>query len=155
VHYVLVGERYSEKYENVTYEAEIIRRFASGPLAGRAHRLGRRNDIERLMNKADLLVHPARQEPLGRVLLEAAASGLPILATHVGGTPEIVEDGVSARLIPPNNAPALAEALIELYDDGEKRARFAAAARRRAEAEFSIERAAGELAAVWRELIGS
>jgi glycosyltransferase involved in cell wall biosynthesis len=155
VHYVLVGERNSAKDENIECERAVVARFAVGALAGRAHWLGRRADVATLMDEADLLVHPARQEPLGRVLLEAAASGLPIIATNVGGTPEILEDGVSARLITPNDAKSFANALAELHDDGELRSRYAAAARQRAEQQFSVERAAGEIAEIWRQLADS
>jgi glycosyltransferase involved in cell wall biosynthesis len=66
-----------------------------------------------------------------------------------------VGDGLSARLVAPNDAPSLARGLIELHDERATRDRFAAAARQRAEQVFSIERAAGELADVWHELAGS
>ena len=106
------------------------------------------------MNEFDLLIHHARQEPLGRVLLEAAASGVPIIATRVGGTAEILSDGESARLIPPDNPHALAEAILELHDQVDQRSRFIEAARRRVCSAFPIERAAGNLATVWAELAG-
>ena len=68
-------------------------------------------------------MHPARQEPLGRVLLEAAAAGVAVVATDVGGTPEIFPpDSESARLVPPDDAAALAAAMLELLDDEALRA---------------------------------
>ena len=63
------------------------------------------------MQAADLLVHAARQEPLGRVLLEAAACELPVMATDVGGTREIFGDGPSVVLVPPGDPGALADSL--------------------------------------------
>jgi len=152
IHCVIVGERNSSKRESIEFERKLVRRFADAGLSDRLHRLGYRNDVARLMNEADLLVHAAHQEPFGRVLLEAGASGLPVIATNVGGTPEIFEDGVSARLVPPGDARRLADAMDELIGDAELRSRFSAAARERIVSCFPIERAAEQLAALWRLL---
>jgi glycosyltransferase involved in cell wall biosynthesis len=148
LHVLLSGERYSDKPETVAYEQAVRERFAAA-MPGRAHFLGYRDDMPELMNAADLLVHPARQEPFGRVLLEAAACGLPIVATDVGGTAELLDDGRSARLVPPGDADALAGAVSELLDDAALRTRLGEAARRRVEAGFSAAAAAARLAAVW------
>jgi glycosyltransferase involved in cell wall biosynthesis len=102
------------------------------------------------MNEIDLLVHPAHQEPLGRVLLEAAAAGLPIVATDVGGTSEILSDGHSSRLIRPDDPKMLATAIEELIRDPEMRQRFAAAARAEIESRFPVQRAAEELRRLWK-----
>jgi glycosyltransferase involved in cell wall biosynthesis len=154
VHYVNIGERLSSKAESREFERAILARFNTSGLGNRLHLLGYRDDVSRLMNEVDLLVHPAHQEPLGRVLLEAAASGLPVVATAVGGTPEIFRDGESGRLVPPADPSALAAAMIEMHADDAKRKRYAAAARRRVEADFNATQAARELAEVWREVIG-
>lgn len=150
LHFLIVGERHSNKPESIEFERAIAGRFTAAGMAHRLHRLGRRDDVLRLMNEADLLVHPAQQEPLGRVLLEAAASGLPIVATRVGGTPEIVTDGVSARLVPPGDVGRLASAIGELYHSPEMCTRFANSARERVLSRFSIERAAEAQAGMWR-----
>ena len=105
------------------------------------------------MNEADLLVHPAKQEPLGRVLLEAAASGLPIVATNVGGTTEIVTDGTSARLVAPNNHVQLAGAVIGLATDKRLRDRLADAARQRVTSDFTPRAVADNLTKVWRQAL--
>jgi glycosyltransferase involved in cell wall biosynthesis len=93
-HYVFVGERNSAKEESVDFEQRLWATFESAGLADRLHRVGYRDDIPRILNEVDLLVHSAKQEPLGRVLLEAAASGVPILATDVGGTREILGNDI-------------------------------------------------------------
>lgn len=152
LHVVLAGERYSEKPETIEYERAVRERFAAA-MPGRAYFVGYRDDMPELMNAADLLVHPARQEPFGRVLLEAAASGLPIVATAVGGTAELLEDGVSARLVPAGDTGALAAAMSELLGDPGLRSQFATAARRRVEVEFSAGEAAERLAAVWESAL--
>ncbi len=89
VHLLFVGERHSQKEEAIEYEANC-RAMAKQLGEGRVHWLGRRDEIFLLMQQCDMLVHMAKQEPLGRVLLEAAATGLPILTTDVGGTREIL-----------------------------------------------------------------
>jgi glycosyltransferase involved in cell wall biosynthesis len=148
-YYLLIGERYSFKTESIAFERDIFRRFAEAGLESRLCRLGYRNDVDRLLSEINLLVHPAKQEPLGRVLLEAAAAGVPIIATNVGGTGEILRDGESARLIPPNDPRELAEAIVELSGDPQKRMWLAEQARRRVVEHFNIDRASDELESLW------
>jgi glycosyltransferase involved in cell wall biosynthesis len=120
--------------------------FIATPLKGKVHFLGRRNDVCRLLPELTLLVHAARQEPLGRVLLEAAAAGIAIVATNVGGTPEIFPPACgAARLVPPDDADSLAAAMLELLGDPALRGRLASAARRRAEEQFDIRTTVKEL----------
>lgn len=154
-HYLVVGKRYSAKAESVAFEENIAGRFAQAGLADRLHRLGCRDDVPRLMNEADLLVHAAKQEPLGRVLLEAAASGLPIVATDVGGTREIVEHDVSAHLVPANDPQSLAEAILACAHAPDLRQRLSASARRRVCASFNIDTAAARLADIWRGVLAT
>jgi len=80
---------------------------------------------------ADLLVLSSVHEGLGLVLLEAAAHALPAVATHVGGVPDVVEDGVTGVLVPPGSAEALARALDDLVRDPARRATLGAAAQAR------------------------
>ncbi len=89
VHWVIVGERHSTKPEAVEYCRRLEHLAGDAGLNGRVHFLGRRGDMPSVFGQLSLLVHAARQEPLGRILLEAAATGLPIVATRVGGTEEI------------------------------------------------------------------
>jgi glycosyltransferase involved in cell wall biosynthesis len=152
VHWLLVGERLSAKAESVEFERRIVQRFEQAGVGARLHRLGYRADMPRLMNEVDLLVHPAKQEPLGRVLLEALASGLPVVATDVGGTREILEEGVCGSLVPANDPQAVFAAVVELHDHPQLAAHFATAGRRRAETMFNVERAAENLAAVWNRI---
>ncbi|MFQ5734685.1 MAG: glycosyltransferase family 4 protein [Planctomycetaceae bacterium] len=153
VHYVVVGERNSAKRESVEFENALLRRCEEAGMADRFHLTGYRDDVPRLMNEAGLLVHPAHQEPFGRVLLEAAASGLAIIATSVGGTPEVLQDGVSARLIPPGDSDSLADAIAELARDADLRERLASAARARIESRFSVGVATTELTQTWHRLL--
>jgi glycosyltransferase involved in cell wall biosynthesis len=155
VHYVIIGARLSEKEESREFEA-ALRTAAGGVLAGRVHFLGIRDDVDRLLNELTLLVHPARQEPLGRVLLEAAAAAVPIIATDVGGTREIFpDDWQAANLVPPGDAEAIAVAMRQLLLDPALRGRLAAAARQRAAAAFDEREAATGLVAHYRQVIQS
>jgi glycosyltransferase involved in cell wall biosynthesis len=121
------------------------------PLGGRVHFVGVRSDISGLMNECTLLVHAARQEPLGRVLLEAAASGLATVATDVGGTREIFRtENDGAVLIRRDSDDELANAIRTLLTDENLRGTLAAAGRRRAESAFDIRAAAARLIEQYR-----
>ncbi len=145
VHYIFVGERFSEKDESRRFESDL-RAAATGALAGRFHFLGFRNDVDKLLNEMTLLAHTARQEPLGRVLLESAASGVAVIATDVGGTREIFPPAAeSARLVPPDDPETLAAAIADLLGNGPQRTRLGDAARRRAEEAFPVQRAVAGL----------
>jgi len=154
-HYLIAGARWSEKLESRQFEARL-HAAAAGKLARRVHFLGFRNDVEEILNELALLVHPARQEPLGRVLLEAAACGVAVVATEVGGTGEIFPPAAdAARLVPPDDPGALAAAMLKLARDEPLRHRLAAAARRRAEAAFDARQASAALVKHYREVRGT
>ena len=116
---------------------------------------GFREDVFDLIRSFDLLVHPAvYPDPLPRVLLEAAALKIPIVATRVGGVPEIIEDGKSGILVEPGDPEALAQGIIVLLKDKVKASRFAETARKRAEDFFSIQRHADRVMEIYREILG-
>ena len=153
LYFVIVGERYSAKAESRQFEVDLRASFESAGLADRVHWLGYRDDVPSILRAVDLLIHPARQEPFGRVLLEAASTGLSIVSADVGGTPEMLVDGESARLIPPDNADALTSVVTDLLTDPAQRQRIGAAARRRVIERFSVQDAAKNLARIWQALL--
>ena len=112
--------------------------------------MGYRHDVPHLMASADFLVHAAKQEPLGRVLLEAAAAKLPIVATDVGGTREIIQNNESARLVPAGDANELAIGIWEVATDVELRKRFASTAHAGITANFTPAGAAERLLTAWQ-----
>jgi glycosyltransferase involved in cell wall biosynthesis len=99
---------------------------------------GFRYDMQRVMPNFDLLVHPAEMEGLGVALLQAAASGVPIVASAVGGIPEIVRHGMTGLLVAPADAEALESAIDRLLTQPEKAREMAAAARKHVEVSFSV-----------------
>jgi sugar transferase (PEP-CTERM/EpsH1 system associated) len=100
---------------------------------------GERADIPELMRCLDVFVLPSLAEGISNTILEAMATGLPIVATRVGGNPELVEEGRTALLVPANDPQAMAAAIASYADDAAKRAQHGAAARASAEARFSLD----------------
>ena len=100
---------------------------------------GARDDVAALMRGMDIFVLPSLAEGISNTILEAMASGLPTIATAVGGNPELVEDGVTGSLVPAANPIALAEAIKPYVIDGELARRHGHASRRTAQARFSME----------------
>ncbi|TWI05346.1 glycosyltransferase [Aerolutibacter ruishenii] len=103
------------------------------------------------MSSASIMVLPCVVAPDGssdgipNVLMEAMATGLPVISTSISGIPELVEDGVSGRLVPAGDANALADAIQSMIDDPLKRERFAMAGRKKVEREFDVRVEAGRL----------
>lgn len=89
-------------------------------LGERAILLGERHDVAELMSAADIIVLPSLREGLSNVILEAMALGRPVISTHAGGTPEIIEDGVNGLLVDPKDTSALCAAMHTLLDDPER-----------------------------------
>ena len=100
--------------------------------------LGERDDVAQLLARADLVVLSSTSEGMPMCVLEAMAAGLPVVASAVGGVPEIVRDGETGILVPPGEPAALAAAIGALIADPARRRRLGEAGRRRAEAEFDV-----------------
>lgn len=101
---------------------------------------GFRNDIHRILPCLDLVAHPALMEGLGVSLLQAAACGVPVIASRVGGIPETVRHGENGILAPPGDPVALDEAITALLDAQETRQKMGEAGRRLVSELFSISR---------------
>ena len=101
---------------------------------------GYRPDARELLAACDVYVNASVSEGVSLTILEAMAAALPVVATRVGGTPEVVLDGTTGLLVAPRSAEALAAAITALAADPGLRARLAAAGRARVEVEFTIER---------------
>lgn len=142
-HLLLIGQRYSQKEESRAFEARLHAQTQAAGLLRQVHFLGSYPEGAQVLLHADLLVHAARQEPFGRVLLEAAAAGLCVLATRVGGTEEIFPpERDLARLVTPGDPRELAECLETLLDAPQARQRLGVAAREYVLNRFSVAAAA-------------
>ncbi len=120
------------------------------PLGDAAQLLGHRTDVLELLGASDVLLHPTNMDAFPTVLLEAGAARVPVLATAVGGIPEIVEDEVTGLLVEaPPSADQVAAQLERLLADAGLRARLGAAARTRFDEHFTAERWAQRLRAVY------
>jgi len=102
---------------------------------------GFRENIHDYLSQAEFFVLSSVTEGISITLLEAAASGLAIVATRVGGNPEVVADGETGLLVPPRSPEALASAMLDLLRDRPKAATMGSAGRRRVEEEFDLNRA--------------
>jgi glycosyltransferase involved in cell wall biosynthesis len=101
--------------------------------------VGKVADVRTLLRAADLLVRPSLTEGMSNVVLEAMASGLPVVGTRTGGLKEQVEDGVTGILVGPGDGEALAEAILALMRDKKRRGEMGSAGRARAKDRYSME----------------
>jgi glycosyltransferase involved in cell wall biosynthesis len=108
-------------------------------VAARVLFTGRRDDVSALTADLTLAVLPSLREAQGISLLEAMARGVPVVASEIGGIPEVVTDGVDGRLVPPGDPAALADAIVELVRDPALRHRLGEAGRRTVADRFSID----------------
>jgi len=151
--YLFIGQRHSEKKESIAYEKAIGLIFREAGIENRLFCLGFCEDVPVILNEINLLVHTAHQEPLGRVLLEAASCGQAIVATEVGGTGEILADQVSALLVPPNDLPALTAAIRRMLTEREFRIRLGQQARMLAIEKFSLPTATAHVRMFWKSFL--
>lgn len=133
--------------------AALEAQAASLGIADRVHLLGPRSDVERLLPALDLFVSSSRWEGLSTVIMEAMASGTAVLGTQVSGSSELIEDGVSGVLVPPEDIPALSAAAVSLLGDAARRARLANAANAFVREHFSVARVARQHEAIYEEIM--
>ena len=101
--------------------------------------LGIRRDVRQILAILDLLVLPSLNEGMGRVLIEAQAAAKPVVATSVGGIPEVIINGKTGLLVPPKDPIALADAIIGLLCDREKAKRMGRAGKKGMNPDFGVE----------------
>ncbi len=135
-------------------EAASLAARQAPSLVDRLEFLGHVDPVEPLVAMLDVLVLPSHSEALGLVLLEAGALGVPVVATAVGGIPEVVEDGVSGILVPPASPSELADAVMRLLREPAIARAMGEAGRARVEREFTLERTIAGHLAVYEGLLG-
>ena len=130
-------------------EEPMAERHRTLGLGDRFTFLGLREDVLRLLVAADMFVLPSRQEGLPVVLMEATSVGLPIVATAVGGVPQVLTDGVDGLVVRPDSPPDLADGVVRLVEDPALRERLGAGARVRS-AMFDVAGASAEIEGIYR-----
>lgn len=119
---------------------ELRAALAQEPLRSYVTLLGHRADVPDLLASLDLLVLPSfAHEGIPQIILQAQAMGRAVLATRVGGIPEVVEDGVTGLLVPPKEPEALAEKIALLLGDSPLRQKLGQAARKKIEQQYSLD----------------
>jgi glycosyltransferase involved in cell wall biosynthesis len=121
-------------------------------IAGRTAFLGAVSDVPALLEALDIFALPSRSEGMSNALLEAAAAGLPVVASCAGGNPEVLRDGEEALFFPAGDAPALAEAILALARDPARARALGAAAKARVRRDFSPAALAARHHALYEEV---
>jgi glycosyltransferase involved in cell wall biosynthesis len=135
--------------------ATLEERVKTLGLGDRVRFLGRlpHSEIAPLLADLDIFAMPSRREEWGVAAAEASATGLPVVASRVGGIPEIVVDGETGILVPPEDPAALASALATLFADVELRSRYGEAGRRKIEAEYRWESCVDRMESVYAGVV--
>lgn len=143
--FLIVGDgEYRKRLENLRKELDLDKKVIF---------TGNRRDIPQILASLDLFVLSSVSEGFGRSVAEAMACEKAVVATKVGGLPEVVEDRITGRLVPPKNPSALAEAIVNLLKDKKKAKEMGQAGWKRIEKLFSIKRNVEETEEVYQNLL--
>ena len=129
--------------------ALCAKRLQSAGVSDLAWLPGERTDVPELMRAMDVFALPSLAEGISNTVLEAMATGIPVVATRVGGNAELVEDGRNGTIVPVSDIPALASALARYVENPELTAAEGKAARQRVDAHFSVEAMVNAYASVY------
>jgi glycosyltransferase involved in cell wall biosynthesis len=153
--FVIIGALIPDRlYPDIgVFDRKLRSRAASLGLAERVIFTGSRSDAVDLMPQFSVSVLPSLTEGLSNTLIESMAAGVPTVATRVGGSPEVVEDGVTGLLVPPSQPAPMAAAIERLLASPELAARFGHAGRLRYRAHFTIDRMVQETIRLYHGLL--
>ena len=133
--------------------SEIERVLHEGGCRDLAWLAGERNDVAALMRALDVFVLPSLAEGISNVILEAMATALPVIATKVGGNAELLRDGVTGRLVASDDVQAMADALLDEYDDPDQARRLGARARAEVQRRFSLDTMVAAYGALYEQCL--
>jgi glycosyltransferase involved in cell wall biosynthesis len=134
-------------------EEELKQMIGNLGLYGKVRFLGRLDNVANVLKTADIYVQPSLNEGLPNSLLEAMASGLPVVVTNVGGMPDVVTDGVEGFVVEPSNIDALAVALERLLHDSELRKKMGARCREKIQQDYSLDSVTDNYIALYKRLM--
>jgi L-malate glycosyltransferase len=141
------------RYDNHAYLRDLHRLVAELDVQDSVHFLGQRGDVPAILRELDLSLLPSWDEPFANVMLESMAMETPLLVSSVGGGPELVEDGVTGRVLPPRRPEAWASAARELLGDRQRLAHMGSRARE-ATAKFSDDAHARDMLDIYERVLG-
>ena len=146
IHFLIVGP-----LDQDSRVAENVRRLS---LDGRVHLTGYRQDAPRLTGTCDVFALPSLdREGFPRAVVEAMAQAVPAVVSDVGGMPELVQHDVSGLVVPQADAPALAEAILDLYENTSRRIEMGRRARHRIASVFTVDRTVRETVRLYEQLV--
>jgi len=158
-HLLLIGSAKfvarSTRFDNEGYVAHLHALVADAGLDDYVSWMGEREDVPELVRALDVLLLPSWEEPFGRALIEAMAMGVPVVATNVGGPPEIVEDGREGYLVSPREPGAWARAIRHIADEPERGAEMGRAGRRRVQEAFTVDHHVATMLDVYGRVMAS
>lgn len=152
-HLAIIGETKfvdtNTRFDNRAYRQSLDELIEAEGLQEHVSFLGERSDVPDLMSAADVVLLPSTEEPFGRAVVEAMAMARPVVATAIGGPPEIIRDGVDGRLAPPGDVRAWADVIASLLDDDRLRSRLGSEARARARDAYGVPANVAALSALY------
>ncbi len=153
-HFVIAGEDTFGVTKDEVYRQSMLEQAKTDPLLRkRLHYIGFRDDVEKILAAADVVVCASDFESYGKVNIEAMSTGTPVVSTNRGGPSETVVDGETGYLVPPDNPQALATQVIRLLNDPAERQRLGANGRQRILEHFSAKASAEQYMRMFRKLL--
>jgi glycosyltransferase involved in cell wall biosynthesis len=135
------------------YKHSVLRYAESSPIAERVEFWGWQPNMDEVWAKINCLVHTAEREPFGRVIIEAMAHRVPVLAANCSGPSEIIQDYRTGILVPGNNVERLSEAMLHVARDSQFAHRMANAAYNHVLSTFTADKTAEQTQEIYRELL--
>jgi glycosyltransferase involved in cell wall biosynthesis len=148
VRFLVIGARSVQR----NYQSEIERLANELNIGHRLVFTGQRQDVAPLLREIDVVVHPSLTEGLSNVILESMAAAVPVVATRVGGNPELVEDGRTGFLVPIKNPEEIANGICRLLDQPDLARAYGARARQRVVDEFAMDRMLSKTEALYSRM---
>jgi L-malate glycosyltransferase len=140
------------RFDNMAYVQSLEELTDQLQLRDAVRFLGHRDDVPDLLAAFDVALLPSWEEPFGRVIVEAMAAGTPVIATAVGGPPEIIEDGLNGLLVPPREPELWADAVTSVIEDQDLRRRMVDEGERTA-GRFATQRHVEQVVEVYRQVL--
>jgi glycosyltransferase involved in cell wall biosynthesis len=147
--FLIVGDSNAEP----EYRTELENRPSAVNLTGRVIFTGQREDVPQIMAETDISVLPSLSESFSNSLLESMAHGLPVIATNVGGNPEVITNGVDGILVPPQDPGAIATEMIRLLEFPEIGRRLGESARKKVIRQYALDRLLNRTESLYMSLL--